>query len=75
MNRQRLIITVERQHIEAALKGLYRQMGREVKELDNLSYGSLVLKYAAVIEENELTPFIGFELENLFDEQKFMSHT
>lgn len=58
-------MTVERKHIESALRGIYRQTGREVKELEHLSYGSLVVKYAAVVEENDLTPFIGFELENL----------
>lgn len=57
---------IERYHLVSALTGIYRQLGKELPDLDRLSYGSLVVMYAALIEENDLEPFEGNELERLF---------
>lgn len=62
-----MAIHVEREHLEAAIRGIALQTGREVPQhLSAVSYQGLVLRYAALIDNNDCIPFMDNELESLY---------
>lgn len=65
---------IQREHIEAAIKGISRELGKEVPELEEIGYGRLILKYAALIEEGNCLPFDEFELEKLYKSKNIVQN-
>lgn len=60
------MLTIERCHIESALRGIARQRGRELPLLEHLSYRELVDRYYASCYD--CIPFTDEEIEKLEQE-------
>lgn len=63
------MLTIERCHIKAALRGIARQLGEDLPTLDHLTYNELVDRYRDVIAGHRCIQFKSEEIQEMYQEE------